>query len=325
MRKITLVAFSFLFSLGLSAQVDPTIMTINDKKITQSEFLQIYLKNNPDPKYDKASLDEYMELFTKFKLKVAEAEALGYDTIPKLVKELNGYKTQLALPYLVDSAKNESLINEAYDRTKNEIKASHILIKLNPNASPEDTLMAYNKIMALKKRIDNGEDFEMVAMGKDGSEDPSVTSNGGNLGYFTAFQMVYPFEDAAYNTPIGKVSNPFRTITISSAGGLSSFGSTNLVSESLGLGDGAISTKQSKSSRTPKLFNAEELAISTWGTIKIDLKSMQTNLDGVFAAGDIVRGASLVVWAIRDGRDAAEQIEKYLQLKSNKDKSIEAA
>jgi len=75
----------------------------------------------------------------------------------------------------------------------------------------------------------------------------------------------------------------------------------------------------------PKLFNAEELAISKWGTIKIDLKSMQTNIDGVFAAGDIVRGASLVVWAIRDGRDAAEQIEKYLQLQSNKNKSVEAA
>ena len=75
----------------------------------------------------------------------------------------------------------------------------------------------------------------------------------------------------------------------------------------------------------PKLFNAEELAISQWGTIKIDLKSMQTNLDGVFAAGDIVRGASLVVWAIRDGRDAAKQIEKYLQLKVDKDKSVEAA
>ena len=86
MKKIILVAFSFLFSLGLSAQNDPAIMTINNKKITKSEFLQIYLKNNPDPKYDKASLDEYMELFTKFKLKVAEAEALGYDTIPKLVK-----------------------------------------------------------------------------------------------------------------------------------------------------------------------------------------------------------------------------------------------
>ena len=75
----------------------------------------------------------------------------------------------------------------------------------------------------------------------------------------------------------------------------------------------------------PKLFNAKELVVSQWGTIKIDLKSMQTNLDGVFAAGDIVRGASLVVWAIRDGRDAATQIEKYLQLKANKNKSEVAA
>jgi len=211
MKKTVLIAFSLLFSLGISAQNDPTIMTINDKKITQSEFLQIYLKNNPDPKFDKASLDEYMELFTKFKLKVSEAEALGYDTIPKLVKELDGYKKQLALPYLIDSAKNESLIKEAYDRTKHEIKASHILIKLSPNPSPEDTLKAYNRIIELKKRIENGEDFAMVAMGKDGSEDPSVSSNGGNLGYFTAFQMVYPFEDVAFKTPVGKISDPLRT------------------------------------------------------------------------------------------------------------------
>ena len=75
----------------------------------------------------------------------------------------------------------------------------------------------------------------------------------------------------------------------------------------------------------PKLFNAKELAVSQWGTIKIDLRTMQTNVNGVFAAGDIVRGASLVVWAIRDGRDAAVQIEKYLQLKANKDNSEEAA
>ena len=75
----------------------------------------------------------------------------------------------------------------------------------------------------------------------------------------------------------------------------------------------------------PKLFGAEELVVSKWGTIKINLKSMQTNLDGVFAAGDIVRGASLVVWAIRDGRDAAEQIQKYLQEKSKKHKNTKAA
>ena len=73
----------------------------------------------------------------------------------------------------------------------------------------------------------------------------------------------------------------------------------------------------------PKLFNAEELAVSKWGTIKIDLKSMETNLKGVFAAGDIVRGASLVVWAIKDGRDAAVQIEKYLN--SLEIKKIKAA
>ncbi len=75
----------------------------------------------------------------------------------------------------------------------------------------------------------------------------------------------------------------------------------------------------------PKLFNAEELVVSKWGTLKIDLKTMQTNLDGVFAAGDIVRGASLVVWAIRDGRDAAVQMEKYLKSKSIKKKSEKAA
>ena len=74
----------------------------------------------------------------------------------------------------------------------------------------------------------------------------------------------------------------------------------------------------------PKLFSANELVVSQWGTVKIDLKTMQTNLDGVFAAGDIVRGASLVVWAIRDGRDAAIQIEKYLVSK-NKNKSEVAA
>ena len=84
-------------------------MEIDGKKVTKSEFLQIYLKNNPNPKYDKQSLDEYMELFKKFKLKVAEAEALGYDTIPKLKKELAGYRKQLSQPYLIDSTKNSSL------------------------------------------------------------------------------------------------------------------------------------------------------------------------------------------------------------------------
>ncbi len=211
MKKKLLLVLGIFLALGAKAQQDPVLMEIDGKSVTKSEFLQIYLKNNPDPKYDKASLDEYMELFKRFKLKVAEAEALGYDTIPKLKKELEGYRKQLALPYLVDSAKNEALVREAYDRTRNEVRASHILIRVEPNASPEDTLAAYNKIMGLKKRIEKGEDFAAVAKGKYGSEDPSASNNGGDLGYFNAFQMVYPFEDAAFNTPVGTVSEPFRT------------------------------------------------------------------------------------------------------------------
>jgi peptidyl-prolyl cis-trans isomerase SurA len=211
MKKQLLVVFGILIIFGIKAQQDPILMEIDGKPVTKSEFLQIYLKNNPTPKYDKASLDEYMELFKKFKLKVAEAEALKYDTIPKLKKELEGYQKQLALPYLVDAAKNEALVKEAYDRTKTEVRASHILVRLEQNATPADTLAAWNRIMALKKRIENGEDFASVAKSKNGSDDPSSLNNGGDLGYFNAFQMVYPFEEKAYTTAVGEVSSPFKT------------------------------------------------------------------------------------------------------------------
>jgi len=208
MKKRLFLALGLVLAFQATAQKDETVLEIDGKKVSKSEFLQIYLKNNNDPKYDKASLDEYMELFKKFKLKVAEAEASGYDTIPKLKKELEGYRKQLSQPYLVDSSQNMALVKQAYDRMKTEVRASHILIRVEEGA---DTVSAYTRIMALKKRIDGGEDFATVAKGKGGSEDPSVTRNNGDLGYFTAFQMVYPFEEAAYNTPVGKVSNPVRT------------------------------------------------------------------------------------------------------------------
>lgn len=211
MKRLLVLAITLVLTQTVVAQDDPVIMTIDNKEITKSEFLQIYLKNNDDPKYDKASLDEYMELFKKFKLKVAEAEAMGYDTIPKLVRELNGYTKQLANPYLVDSTKIEELVEEAYYRTANEVRASHILVQVTQNALPADTLAAYNRIMALRKRVLNGEEFAAVASGPGGSEDPSAKTNNGDLGYFTAFQMVYPFEDMAYNTEKGEVSMPFRT------------------------------------------------------------------------------------------------------------------
>ena len=207
--------FLFILALGLTfnlfGQTDAIIMEIDGKPVTKSEFLQIYLKNNNDPKYDKETMDEYMELFRKFKLKVAEAEALGYDTVPRLKKELEGYRKQLATPYLTDSSMNQIMVKESYDRLSEEIRASHILLRLNPDVIPKDTLLAYNRLIKMRKEIMDGKDFEMVAKGKSGSEDPSVKDNGGDLGYFTAFQMVTPFEDAAYTTPIGEVSMPIRT------------------------------------------------------------------------------------------------------------------
>lgn len=207
--------FLFILALGLTfnlfGQTDAIIMEIDGKPVTKSEFLQIYLKNNNDPKYDKETMDEYMKLFRKFKLKVAEAEALGYDTVPRLKKELEGYRKQLATPYLTDSSMNQIMVKESYDRVSEEIRASHILLRLNPDVIPKDTLLAYNRLIKMRKEIMDGKDFEMVAKGKSGSEDPSVKDNGGDLGYFTAFQMVTPFEDAAYTTPIGEVSMPIRT------------------------------------------------------------------------------------------------------------------
>jgi peptidyl-prolyl cis-trans isomerase SurA len=210
--KKTIVCFLFGLLTQLAfGQKEPVVMTINDKPVTKAEFLQIYTKNNPSPSFDKDSLDRYMQLFEVFKLKVAEAEALGYDTLPRLQKELEGYKKQLALPYLIDSVQNQAMVQEAYNRTSTEVRCSHILIKLDPNASPKDTLDAYNRLLGLKARIEKGEDFAAVAKSKLGSEDPSVVNNGGDLGYFTAFQMVYPFEEKAYTTPVGSISEPFRT------------------------------------------------------------------------------------------------------------------
>lgn len=214
MKKQLLIALGLAFTVGTTvfAQQDPVLMEVDGKKITKSEFLQIYLKNNNNPKYDKQTLDEYIELFKKFQLKVAEAEALGYDTIPKLKRELEGYQKQLAQPYLTDNEMNKTLVDQAYERMKTEVRASHILIKLDPSASPEDTLKAYKRILAIRDKVVKGEDFTKLAKSKDGgSEDPSAQTNGGDLGYFTAFQMVYPFENASYNLKVGEVSMPVRT------------------------------------------------------------------------------------------------------------------
>jgi peptidyl-prolyl cis-trans isomerase SurA len=210
-NSISTLLFVVLSILATAQDKNAPVMRVDGEPTTLEEFENIFRKNNRDSAITQASLDEYMELFTNFKLKVKEARELGMDTVGKFRNELEGYRAQLARPYLTDGDKLTDLIKEAYDRQQQEVHAYHILIKCEPNAKTEDTLAAYNRALSLRNRILAGEDFSTVAKSKDGSEDPSVKDNGGDLGFFTVFQMVHQFEDAAYTTPVGQISMPFRT------------------------------------------------------------------------------------------------------------------
>lgn len=209
-KKIFFVLF--IVSIATSAQnkKDKVLLTINKKPVYTSEFLRIYNKNKDIVSQEnKKDIDEYLELFINYKLKLQEAHDLKLDNAPSYLREFNKYKKQLIAPYLKDRKVTDKLVKEAYNRMTEEINASHILITLPPNATPKDTLKAYNTLIEARNKILNGEKFEAVA--KKYSKDPSVKQNGGKLGYFTAFSMVYPFENATYNTKKGEVSMPFRT------------------------------------------------------------------------------------------------------------------
>ncbi|KXK46455.1 MAG: PpiC-type peptidyl-prolyl cis-trans isomerase [Bacteroidetes bacterium OLB10] len=193
-----------------SAANDPVLVTIAGMPVTKSEFERVYYKNNNKATADdEKSIRDYMELFINYKLKVKEAEALKMDTSKAFTDELIGYRKQLAQPYLTDQNVNDNLIREAYDRLQKDVRASHILIKVSQDTLPKDTLAAYNRIMKIRERLIKGADFAKMA--RDSSEDPSAKENGGDLGYFTGLQMVYPFETAAYNTKPGQISMPVRT------------------------------------------------------------------------------------------------------------------
>jgi len=198
-------------TMAQQALPEPVVMTVDGKPVTRAEFEAIYKKNNKDAQVTKEALDEYLDLFVNYKLKVREAEVLGMDTISKFKNELDGYRKQLSRPYLIDRELNDALMREAFDRMQKEVRASHILVQVAPEASPEDTVIAWKRVNVLRDRVLKGEDFASVAKGTVGSDDPSAQKNGGDLGWFSALQMVYPFENAAYNTKLGEISTPVRT------------------------------------------------------------------------------------------------------------------
>ena len=209
--SVACMFFAAAFTAAPVHAQDEAVLTVGEESVSLADFEHIFLKNNRDSVITEAALDEYMELFINFKLKVQAAEALGMDTVETFQKELAGYRTQLARPYLTNNELLDELVRQAWERKQEEVRARHILVSCSEQANPADTLKAWKRANAMRTRILNGEDFEAVALSKAGSDDPSVRDNGGDLGWFSAFQMVYPFEEAAYTTAVGDLSPIVRT------------------------------------------------------------------------------------------------------------------
>ncbi len=194
-----------------SVLADPVIAYVGQAPVYRSEFLYVYEKNGgiADTSNQVKSIQDYLDLYLNFRLKVQEAQSLGLDTLASFKQELAGYREQLAEPYLVDSTVTAALVREAYEHMKEEVRASHILLPVSAEAPPEDTLKVYNQILEIRKKATEGQNFNELA--RQYSQDPSAQTNNGDLGYFTSLQMVYPFEKVAYQTPVGSISQPVRT------------------------------------------------------------------------------------------------------------------
>jgi len=207
-RFFFIIITSLLFGFqNLTAQSnDPVLFSVEGKPVSKSEFEYIYTKTNGDKAdFSEKSLQEYLDLYVKFKLKVQRAKDMKLDTIPQLQQELAGYRQQLANSYLVDKEVTDRLVREAYDRLQRDIDVSHIMALVRPDATPKDTLNAYQKVNTLLLAIQDGADFAAVAADK--SDDKTAKENGGNLGYLTAIlpDGFYDFETAAYTMKPGEM------------------------------------------------------------------------------------------------------------------------
>ncbi len=230
MKKLVIFAAAAAMSVMALAQSE-TLMTINGKAVSAEEFLYIYEKNNQAGAVDPKTMDEYLDMFINFKLKVAEAEAQGIDTTASFIKELKGYRAQATPKYMQDEAAMDSLVEMSWRHMSKDRRAAHIAIQCPMNADVTTEAEAQAKINEAYERVVNGkvkierkkvkgkwrkiekrqpaEPFDVVA--REMSTDPQVQETGGELGWITPFRYVYPLEEAVYNTPVGKVSEPFRT------------------------------------------------------------------------------------------------------------------
>lgn len=205
-KKLSLF-FAFLLLLsGLHAQ---TLFTVDGNPVTKDEFLKAYNKNNSGGKPAEKSYRDYLDLYIRYKLKVQAAYDAQLDTLPAQRTELQNFRNQVAETYLKDETSLDKLVKEAFERGQKDIRVAHILITLPKDAQPADTLKAYEKAMAAYGALKRGRKFSEVA--REYSDDPSVKTNGGDIGYITVFTLPYELESLAYSTPAGKFSKPYRT------------------------------------------------------------------------------------------------------------------
>lgn len=206
MFKLRLLVVLFLFLQTFQAQEkDPILLTVDGQSIRSSEFIRVYNKNLDLVKDEnQKNIDSYLKLFTEYQLKLREAKRLKLDEDPKYKREFMSYKKQLTKNYLSENKVTDELVREAYDRNSIDINASHVLVRLDE--AVKDTVGVYNKILELRERLVNEGIDALKADVHDGK-----TVFVEDLGYFSAFKMVYDFESAAYNTEVGEVSQPFRT------------------------------------------------------------------------------------------------------------------
>ncbi len=214
MSKHLITVFIFVFGFGniVFGQDDPILFTVEGSPVHVSEFDYIYSKSKIDTaSYSRSSLLEYLDLYKNFKLKVRRAKEMKLDTIPVLQKELAGYRKQLANSYLVDKEVTDKLIQEAYDRSLFDVNISHIMIILAPDAPEKDVKIAEQRLMNVQNQLKGGASFPDLA--KSSSEDKNTSVNGGAMGFLTAMfpDGFYNLESAAYNTPVGEVSDIIRT------------------------------------------------------------------------------------------------------------------
>ena len=222
MKKIAILGVSLMMGLTAVAQTaDPVIMKINGKNITKSEFEYSFNKNNSDGVIDKKTVEEYVPLYVDFKLKVAEAESQRLDTLSAIRKELDGYKEQMVVPTIVDSAYIEREARATYEQTaarfegQDLLTASHILVLMRQDATAEQQAAAKVRIDSIYdalKAVPKDQLVEKFAeMAKEKSDDKGSAQRGGALGQFGKGMMIPDFENAAYALKAGEMSAPVKS------------------------------------------------------------------------------------------------------------------